>query len=126
MQKLKNLIKFLWNDLYDKRSVLVVNIYNIITAAWLAFLIDDMYKHQHEEGLSYLFLLLITFYLSTLVYFVCHIVFSIEIKKNKKMKDNPIIKSKLYRVISILSLLIVCFNYLLFVIFLVYYAYGQL
>lgn len=114
MQKLKNFIKFLWNDLYNKHSILVVNIYNLVATAWNVFLIIDMYKHQHEEGLALFFVILLTFCLNAIIYFICHIIFFIETKKNKKMKDNPIIKSKLYRVISILSICIVGFNYLLF------------
>ncbi len=113
MQKFKNFIKFLWNDLYNKRSILVVNIYNLIATAWLTVLFFYAFKHQHEEGLGFLFVLLLTFCISVVVYIICHIVFFIETKKNKKMKDNPIIKSGFYRVISILSICIVCFNYLL-------------
>ena len=115
---MKKLIKFLWEDLYNKHATLAVHIYNLISASWLTFLFAYASKHPYEAAMSCFFLLFITLFYNFFVYLICHIVFIIETKKNKVMKDNPIIKSGLYRVISIFSIIIICFHYFLFAIFL--------
>ncbi len=115
---MKKLIKFLWEDLYNKRSIMIVNIYNIISTTWFTCFTVYTSKHSYEVGMGYLAALLLTIILNFFVYLICHIVFIIETKKNKVMKDNPIIKSGLYRVISIFSIIIICFHYFLFAIFL--------
>ncbi len=115
---MKKLIKFLWEDLYNKHATLVVHIYNLISASWLTFLFVFMHKYPYDAGMSSVFLLFITLFYNFFVYLICHIIFIIETKKNKVMKDNPIIKSGLYRVISIFSIIIICFHYFLFAIFL--------
>lgn len=119
---MKNFIKFLWQDLYNKKSILFVNIYNIISVTWIACIFIDIYKHPNEDCLGPVFGALLTCLLNVFVYFICHIIFCIQTKKNKIMKDNPVIKSVLYRVISILSVFIACFHYLVFVTLIIWYV----
>ena len=123
---MKKLIKFLWEDLYNKRSIMIVNIYNIISTAWLTCLFIVMSHHKNEEGLGYFGALLITFFYNFFVYVICYIIFIIETKKKKVMKDNPVIKNGIYRVISIFSIIIAYIHYFLFNIFIACVFLGRL
>ena len=113
MNKIKKFSKFLWNNLYNKRSVMVVNLYNLIGTCWFIYLWIAMLNYTGTGGLFFVFLIYWTLYLNITVYIICHTTFIIQNKKNHTIKDNPVISSSPYRVICILSFFIVCINYLL-------------
>ncbi len=118
MGKIKKISNFLWNELYNKRAFVALNLYNFIGACWFVWLEISFMNHTGSGGEAYFFLWLWTLYLNVIVYIICHVAFVIQRKKNRVMKDNTVIKSWVYRVICILGFFIVWFNYLvgLFVI----------
>ncbi len=125
MNKIKKVSSFLWNELYNKRAFLALNLYNFVGTMWYMYLsIAGM--NCTEDALPYAFLMLWTMYLNVIVYIICHIAFVIQRKKNRVMKDNPVIKSWVYRVICILGFFIVWFNYLFVFGFTLYYLSGQI
>ncbi len=122
---MKKPIKFLWEDLYNKRSIMIVNIYNIISTACIVYLIKHASINSYDTEIAFALLLLKTFLFNFFVYVICHIIFIIETKKNKVMKDNPIIKSGLYKVISIFSIIIACIHYIMFVVLFIFFLSFQ-
>ena len=122
---MKKLIKFLWEDLYNKRSIMIVNIYNIISTACIVYLIKHASINSYDTEIAFALLLLKTFLFNFFVYVICHIIFIIETKKKKVMKDNPVIKNGIYRVISIFSIIIAYIHYIMFVILFIFFLSFQ-
>ena len=122
---MKKLIKFLWEDLYNKRSIMIVNIYNIISTACIVYLIKHASINSYDTEIAFALLLLKTFLFNFFVYVICHIIFIIETKKKKVMKDNPVIKNGIYRVISIFSIIIACIHYIMFVVLFIFFLSFQ-
>ena len=112
MNKIKKVSSFLWNELYNKRAFLALNLYNFVGVCWWVWLWIAMANYTGTGGLVFAFYILWTLYLNVIVYIICHVAFVIQRKKNRVMKDNPVIKSWVYRVICILGFFIVWFNYL--------------
>ena len=122
---MKKPIKFLWEDLYNKRSIMIVNIYNIISTACIVYLIKHASINSYDTEIAFALLLLKTFLFNFFVYVICYIIFIIETKKKKVMKDNPVIKNGIYRVISIFSIIIACIHYIMFVVLFIFFLSFQ-
>ena len=109
MKKYKKIFSYLWNNLYNKYSVAVLNCITVVEffIYFLIYLNTINPKNSHTGDLFYFFIILSLFLLYSIIGILLLVIHFFEEKRytNFKIKDNLFIKSKLYRFISIVALI---------------------
>ncbi len=110
MNIIKKFLSFLWNDLYNKKSMIFVNLYAISTTSLIIY---DLKTSGYFT--AYLFIPIMT--INFIIYSFFLLIFFIEVKKKKKTKDNFLINNWVYKIISIISGVVAVFNIMVFIFF---------
>ena len=116
MNKIKMFFKYLWENLFDRYSIVVLNVYNAITFFAMLYLWYWGIKSTSGGALWWFFAIVTLTCINLILFTILAIIFFFESKgKIKRIKNNPVLNNKFYRVISLISILKVFFYYLLLI-----------
>ena len=123
MNKIKMFFKYLWENLFDRYSVVVLNNYTKIFFLFFIFFVFGLFKAESGGGLVFFFLLVWLFFVNCIIFVVLNIIFYLENRgKIKKIENTIKFNNKFYKTFSLISVLNVLLHYLICVIFLIAYV----